>query len=322
MTTPVMETGMLRNLHFFDGIDTAELEAFSRAVAGAESGDVITLDFCNGGGSVFHGIAICDMMNAARAKGAKFISNIWGYAASAACLVALSADEVYMSPNAALMYHSAWSPFGGDNPGISVANAAQQKLLAGRISKISEKDFSDGEEHWVTADLAHDLGIIDGFIGNSVNREDSENIRLAARYIYSGGKPMKEAEKNKVKAEVESPKAEAPCEEEKKNEEPKALDDDVMTIDVLEKMAQRLDEIEKRLAALEGEGKKADDEGASDDAESGDQIAARLNSLYARLSGGKADEKPVVAITGKASKKAKMEASFERSKKLDLKSFV
>ena len=44
---------MLRNLHFFDGIDTAELEAFSRAVANASSGDVITLDFCNGGGSVF-----------------------------------------------------------------------------------------------------------------------------------------------------------------------------------------------------------------------------------------------------------------------------
>ena len=56
--------------------------------------------------------------------------------------------------------------------------------------------------------------------------------------------------------------------------------------------------------------------------ENGDQIAARLNQLYARLSGGKADEKPVVATTGKVSKQAKMEASFERSKKIDLKSFM
>ena len=313
---------MLRNLHFFDGIDTAELEAFSRAVANASSGDVITLDFCNGGGSVFHGIAICDMMNAARAKGAKFISNIWGYAASAACLVALSADEVYMSENAAIMYHSAWSPFGGDNPAISVANAAQQKLLAGRISKISEKDF-EGDDHWITADAASELGIIDGFIG-SKNGADSENVRFAAQYIF-GGLNMKKIEK-KVSAEVEAVKAEAPCmenEEEKKTEEPKAIDDDIMTIDVLEQMTQRLEKIEERLAALEGEGKKADDEGASEDAgESGDQIAARLNQLYARLSGGKVDEKPVVATTGKVSKKAKMEASFERSKKLDLKSFM
>lgn len=307
----------MSNLHFFDGIDTAELEAFSRAVANASSGDVITLDFCNGGGSVFHGIAMCDMMNAARANGVKFVSNVWGYAASAACLVALSADEVYMSENAAIMYHSAWSPFGGDNPAISVANAAQQKLLAGRISKISEKDF-EGDDHWISADAASELGIIDGFIG-SKNGADSENVRLAAQYIF-GGLNMK---KEKLNAE-EVVKAEAPCmEEEKKNEETKAMDaDDVMTIDVLEQLTQRLEEIEKRLAALEGEGKTADDEGASDGAENGDQIAARLNSLYARLSGGKADEKPVVATTGKVSKKARMEASFERSKKLDLKSFM
>ena len=309
----------MSNLHFFDGIDTAELEAFSRAVANASSGDVITLDFCNGGGSVFHGIAMCDMMNAARANGVKFVSNVWGYAASAACLVALSADEVYMSENAAIMYHSAWSPFGGDNPAISVANAAQQKLLAGRISKISEKDF-EGDDHWISADAASELGIIDGFIG-SKNGADSENVRLAAQYIF-GGLNMKKTEK--LNAEVEAVKAEAPCmnnEEEKKDEETKAMDaDDAMTIDVLEQMAQRLEEIEKRLAALEGN--KADDEGASDGAESGDQIAARLNSLYARLSGGKADEKPVVATSGKVSKKAKMEASFERSKKIDLKSFM
>lgn len=308
---------MLRNLHFFDGIDTAELEAFSRVVEGAESGDVITLDFCNGGGSVFHGIAICDMMADARAKGAKFVSNVWGYAASAACLVALSADEVYMSPNAALMYHSAWCPSGGDDPAIPVANAAQQKLLSRRISKISEKDF-EGDDHWITADAASELGIIDGFIG-SKNGADSENARLAAQYIFGGWNMKKE----KLSAEVEAVKAEDPCIEEKKDEngETKALDDDVMTIDVLEQMAQRLEKIEERLAVLEGEGKKADDEGA-DMGENGDQIAARLNSLYARLSGGKADETPVVATSGKVSKKAKMEASFERSKKIDLKSFV
>ena len=98
------------------------------------------------------------------------------------------------------------------------------------------------------------------------------------------------------------------------------MDDDVMTVSVLEQIVQRLDEIEKRLEVLEGEGKKADDEGA-DMGENGDQIAARLNQLYAKLT-----EKPVVAsVSGNnasTSKKTKMEASFERSKKIDLKSFV
>ena len=129
-----------------------------------------------------------------------------------------------------------------------------------------------------------------------------------------------QAEEKKVMAVCGDPNEEQ--KDEQKNEETKALDDDIMTIDVMERIVQRLDEIEKRLEVLEGEGKKADDEGASDGAENGDQIAARLNQLYARLSGGKADEKPVVATCGKVSKQAKMEASFERSKKIDLKSFV
>ena len=270
---------MLRNLHFFDGIDTAELEAFSRAVAGAESGDVITLDFCNGGGSVFHGIAICDMMNAARAKGAKFISNIWGYAASAACLVALSADEVYMSPNAALMYHSAWCADGGDDPAIPLANSIQQTILSKRIARISSKDFN-GEDHWVTASQALELGIIDNIIGNSTSVEDLQDIRVAAQFIY-GGRKMAEILKAEAAQEMEekeeekkdAPEAESGCDENK--EEPKAEDGD---IDLLEAIVQRLEGIERRLAVLEGEGKKADDEG-----EPAPSASARRKALMQKL---------------------------------------
>ena len=270
---------MLRNLHFFDGIDTAELEAFSRAVAGAESGDVITLDFCNGGGSVFHGIAICDMMNAARAKGAKFISNIWGYAASAACLVALSADEVYMSPNAALMYHSAWCVDGGDDPAIPLANSIQQTILSKRIARISSKDFN-GEDHWVTASQALELGIIDNIIGNSTSEEDLQDIRVAAQFIY-GGRKMAEILKAEAAQEMEekeeekkdAPEAESGCDENK--EEPKAEDGD---IDLLEAIVQRLEGIERRLAVLEGEGKKADDEG-----EPAPSASARRKALMQKL---------------------------------------
>ena len=270
---------MLRNLHFFDGIDTAELEAFSRAVAGAESGDVITLDFCNGGGSVFHGIAICDMMADARAKGAKFISNIWGYAASAACLVALSADEVYMSPNAALMYHSAWCVGECDDPAIPLANSIQQTILSKRIARISSKDF-EGDDHWVTASQALELGIIDNIIGNSTSVEDLQDIRVAAQFIY-GGRKMAEILKAEAAQEMEekeeekkdAPEAESGCDENK--EEPKAEDGD---IDLLEAIVQRLEGIERRLAVLEGEGKKADDEG-----EPAPSASARRKALMQKL---------------------------------------
>lgn len=269
---------MVRNLHFFDGIDTAELEAFSRAVSGAESGDVITLDFCNGGGSVFHGIAICDMMADARAKGAKFISNIWGYAASAACLVALSADEVYMSPNAALMYHSAWGMNGDDDPAIPLANSIQQTILSKRIAKISSKDFN-GEDHWVTASQALELGIIDSIIGNSTSDDDSRDIRVAAQFIY-GGRKMAEILKAEAAQEMEEKKDEekeakaAECSEEEK-EAPKAEDGD---IDILEAIVQRLEGIERRLAVLEGEGNKADEE-----AEPAPSVSARRKALMQKL---------------------------------------
>lgn len=271
---------MLRNLHFFDGIDTAELEAFSRAVANASSGDVITLDFCNGGGSVFHGIAICDMMNDARAKGAKFISNIWGYAASAACLVALSADEVYMSPNAALMYHSAWCVGECDDPAIPLANSIQQTILSKRIARISSKDFN-GEDHWVTASQALELGIIDNIIGNSTSVEDLQDIRVAAQFIY-GGRKMAEILKAEAAQEMEekeeekkdAPEAESGCDENK--EAPKAEDGD---IDILEAIVQRLEGIERRLAVLEGEGKKAVDEG-----EPAPSASARRKALMQKLS--------------------------------------
>ena len=269
---------MLRNLHFFEGIDTAELEAFSRAVSGAESGDVITLDFCNGGGSVFHGIAICDMMTAARDKGARFISNIWGYAASAACLVALSADEVYMSPNAALMYHSAWGMNGDDDPAIPLANSIQQTILSKRIAKISSKDFN-GEDHWVTASQALELGIIDSIIGNSTSDDDSRDIRVAAQFIY-GGRKMAEILKAEAAQEMEEKKdeekeANAECSEEEEKEAPKAEDGD---IDILEAIVQRLEGIERRLAVLEGEGKKADEE-----AEPAPSASARRKALMQKL---------------------------------------
>lgn len=287
---------MLRNLHFFDGIDTAELEAFSRAVANVESGDVITLDFCNGGGSVFHGIAICDMMTNARAKGAKFISNIWGYAASAACLVALSADEVYMSPNAALMYHSAWCPFDSDDPAIPLANSIQQTILSKRIARISSKDFN-GEDHWVTASQALELGIIDNIIGNASSVEDSQDIRVAARFIWRtemSKEPIKAEDVRKEEeakaecSEKEEAKAECPVEEEKKNapeaesgcgeenkDAPKAED-----LDILEMIAKRLEDIEKRLSVLEGAGNKADEANP----EPAPSASARRKALMQKLS--------------------------------------
>ena len=300
-------------------IDEAEARLMFAWINGLPEKANATIEILSHGGLCFAGTGIAQKIIEAQSRGITFTAKVYGIVASAASDIALACNRIAMAMGAQLMIHSAWNEFLDPNdPGIQRANEAQLALIHRKLPDYTAEDLK--QDRWLNAEEAVKLGVCDEYI----NMTDvmATFRKVAARYNTLGGLDMKKTEK--LNAEVEAVKAEAPCmnnEEEKKNEETKAMDaDDAMTIDVLEQLAQRLEEIEKRLAVLEGEGKKADDE--IGDAESGDQIAARLNSLYARLSGGKADEKPVVATSGKVSKKAKMEASFERSKKIDLKSFM
>ena len=299
-------------------IDEKEARSIFEWIDSLQDSSTAVLDIISHGGMAFVGTGVAQRIIEATSKGIKFIARVYGICASSAADIALACDSIYMAEGAQLMIHSAWNPFlDAEDIGIQRANEAQLALIHRKLPDYTMEDLKT--DRWFNAEQALEAGLCAGII-----KQDDVNATLkkvAAKYNINGGIDM--AITKKAQAEVEAVKAEAPCnEEEKKNEETKALDDDIMTIDVMERIVQRLDEIEKRLEVLEGEGKKADDEGASDGAENGDQIAARLNSLYARLSGGKADEKPVVATSGKVSKKAKMEASFERSKKIDLKSFM
>ena len=298
-------------------IDESEARLMFAWINGLPEKANATIEILSHGGLCFAGTGIAQKIIEAQSRGIVFTAKVYGIVASAASDIALACNRIAMAMGAQLMIHSAWNEFLDPNdPGIQRANEAQLDLIHRKLPDYTAEDLK--QDRWLNAEEAVKLGVCDEYINMSDVMATFRKV--AARYDTLGGMDMKKTEK--LNAEVEVVKAEAPCEEEKKNEEPKALDDDIMTIDVMERIVQRLDEIEKRLGVLEGEGKKADDEGASDGAENGDQIAARLNALYARLSGGKADEKPVVATSGKISKKAKIEASFERSKKLDLKSFM
>ena len=302
-------------------IDEAEARMMFAWINGLPEKSNATIEILSHGGLCFAGTGIAQKIIEAQSRGIVFTAKVYGIVASAASDIALACNRIAMAMGAQLMIHSAWNEFlDAEDIGIQRANEAQLALIHRKLPDYTAEDLK--QDRWLNAEEAVKLGVCDEYI----NMTDvmATFRKVAARYNTLGGLDMKKTEK--LNAEVEAVKAEAPCieekkDEEKKDEEMKAMDDDIMTIDVMERIVQRLDEIEKRLGVLEGEGKKADEEGA-DMGENGDQIAARLNSLYARLSGGKADEKPVVATTGKVSKKAKMEASFERSKKIDLKSFV
>ena len=301
-------------------IEEKEARSIFEWIDSLQDGGTAVLDIISHGGQAFVGTGVAQRIIEATSKGIKFIARVYGICASAAADIALACDSIYMAEGSQIMIHSAWNPFlSPDDDGIMRCNESQLALIHRKLPGYTMEDLKN--DKWFNAEQAVEAGLCAGII-----KQDDVNATLkkvAAKYNINGGIEM--AITKKAQAEEKKVMAEATCgehEEQKREDETKALDDDIMTIDVMERIVQRLDEIEKRLEVLEGEGKKADDEGASDGAENGDQIAARLNQLYARLSGGKADEKPVVATTGKISKKAKIEASFERSKKIDLKSFM
>ena len=297
-------------------IEEKEARSIFEWIDSLQDGATAVLDIISHGGQAFVGTGVAQRIIEAESKGIKFIARVYGICASAAADIALACDSIYMSEGSQIMIHSAWNPFvSPDDEGIIRANEAQLALIHRKLPDYTMEDLKT--DRWFNAEQAVEAGLCVGII-----KQDDVNATLkkvAAKYNINGGMDMAI-----MKAKAEEKKIMEVCgdpEQEKKNEETQALDDDIMTIDVMERIVQRLDEIEKRLEVLEGEGKKADDEGASDGAENGDQIAARLNQLYAKLT-----EKPVVAsVSGNnasASKKTKMEASFERSKKIDLKSFV
>lgn len=297
-------------------IDETEARSMFAWINGLPEKANATIEILSHGGLCFAGTGIAQKIIEAQSRGIVFTAKVYGIVASAASDIALACNRIAMAMGAQLMIHSAWNEFlDAEDIGIQRANESQLALIHRKLPNYTAEDLK--QDRWLNAEEAVKLGVCDEYINMSDVMATFRKV--AARYESLGGLNMKKTEK--LSAEVEAVKAEAPCMEEKKNEdEPKALDDDITSIDVMERIVQRLDEIEKRLEVLEGEGKKADDEGA-DMGENGDQIAARLNQLYAKLT-----EKPVVAsVSGNnasASKKTKMEASFERSKKIDLKSFV
>lgn len=279
--------------------------------ANAQRGDHITIEMMSHGGLVFCGLAIAQMIDMYRNAGpcVRFTCNVFGISASAAADVALACDEIYMAREAVLMVHGA---YGGTDEGIKLANERQLALIKSKLPDFEPSELES--DNWLDAKTCVESGLAKGFI--STESVSAASAKVAAKYnhLSNGRGTMSEL---KEKAAVAAVKAEAPCNEEEKNQEqPKA--EDASAVDVLEQIVQRLDEIEHRLGVLEGEGKKADDEA---EIENGDQIAARLNGLYARLTA----EKPVVAsVTGNAavSKQSKLEASFERSKAINLKAYM
>lgn len=131
-------------------------------------GDVSTINvFINSmGGDTFAAQAILSMLKRHSARIDVYID---GIAASAASIIAMAGDTIYMPSNAMMMVHNAWT--------IAIGNAADFRKLADDLEKITESIIAAYEEKtglesgkiqelldaetWLTAADAVSLGFAD-----------------------------------------------------------------------------------------------------------------------------------------------------------------
>ncbi|MCG7869690.1 MAG: ATP-dependent Clp protease proteolytic subunit [Candidatus Thiodiazotropha taylori] len=118
------------------------------------------------GGAISDAIAI---YNALRRHPAKVNVEIDGVAVSAASLITMAGDSISMAENALMMIHAPWNLAAGNaKEHRRVADMldrfadAMTSAYAGRLGTDTTKQWlSDGEDHWLTASEALELGLVD-----------------------------------------------------------------------------------------------------------------------------------------------------------------
>ena len=101
------------------------------------NGDV-DIHINSGGGDVFAGIAIYNMLRSCAGKKTVYID---GWAASIASIIAMAGDEIIMPENSYLMVHKAWT--------VAMGNADEMRELADRLDKIDSGILATYMQHTV-----------------------------------------------------------------------------------------------------------------------------------------------------------------------------
>lgn len=263
----------------------------------------IEFEICSGGGAIFVALA---MIDACIMAGVRMTAKIYGLAASAAATLALACERVEMTSNGTMLLHSAWSPDDNADEGIKVCNARQLAIIQRRDPSYTMENLMQETFFDASACQAH------GFCDNII--QDSGVGRIVA--LLCDKLTIKPGDIKMAENGVKTADLKAVCSDERK-EEMRAEESmtenggDKTAVDVMEKMLERLEQIEHRLAVLEGEGKKDDDE--MEDITSGDALAARYNKLYAKLSQAPIPC-PAPVFATKQSEVSRAKASFDKYK--------
>ena len=286
------------DIYIYDEIGSYDISAksFIEEIKGTK-GKTLNIHINSLGGEVFDGMAIA---NAIKTHKGLTRSYVEGIAASISTVIALSADEVYMSENSLFMIHSAW--------GGSMGDAGELRKQADLLDKISNEiariytkktslttdEINDmmSSETWLDSSEALEMGFIDYI---------TEPVKVAAKYDVSNFKnitqdkiksiinknPKKMATEDKsllaeIKALFIKNEVIKNAEEEKETEE-KAEDTPAEDVDwalTYEELKDRVDAIEKKVDALSG---ATDEEEKEEKEEEKEQMRAELTDAKGEL---------------------------------------
>lgn len=171
-------------------VDSARVVAELMELAAAYSS--IDIHIHSNGGDVFSGIAI---YNALRTVQANITIYIDGLAASIAGIIALCGKPLYMNKFARIMLHRVSGGSYGTadelRQAADLAEALENDLTAmiSQRCKMTAQEvrerFFDGQEHWINAAEALQLGLIDGIVDTGENLSDNATNTEVYNYLMN-----------------------------------------------------------------------------------------------------------------------------------------
>ena len=156
-------------MHINGYIFTDTLDEINAEIDKAKSGETVKIQITSEGGDALIGIAIANVMEAAKARGVKIIAEVYGLAASAATLIVASATESIGSKNSFIQIHNAWSFMAGNHldfakisEALKSINESYARIYQGKMGGDIEeiKQIMD-EDKLLTIPKAHKLKLID-----------------------------------------------------------------------------------------------------------------------------------------------------------------
>ncbi|MCD8008352.1 MAG: ATP-dependent Clp protease proteolytic subunit [Clostridiales bacterium] len=208
----------------------------------------INVHINSNGGDVFSGIAI---FNALRNSQADITIYVDGIAASIASIVALCGKPVYMSRYARLMLHGVSGGVYGTKTDLKdyleqmeALETTLCEMYAAKLQQSPEEikaRYFDGQDHWLTAEEAHTLGLIDGIYDAAPVPEADTPEKV---YQYIQNKYNQSLKENKMLEQLKKRASFANC----------ATDDQVLQkIDELENTAAKVPGLEQEKTTLQAE---------------------------------------------------------------------